>query len=103
MDNFNPTTRLENTTSKHYGNVLHALKAAFQKANLQPTGTPFPPDGNLVLIEDWRSEYYKFYGSGKSGTDCGRFSKARIFLDKNGHTRELGDKVYLIDGYLAPF
>ena len=53
--------------------------------------------------EDWRSEYYKFYGCGENGKDCARFKKARIFLDKNGHTRELGGKVYLIDGYLAPF
>jgi hypothetical protein len=103
MDNLYQTIRLDNTVSKHYGNVLHALKSAFQKAKLQSTSTPFPPDGNLVLIEDWRSEYYKFYGCGKNGKDGQRFKKARAFLDKNGHTREMGDKVYLIDDYVAPF
>ena len=95
MNNFNQTTLIENTTSLHHGSVLHSLKSAVAKANLQATGTPFPPDRNLIPIADWRREYSKLFSANRTRIMQQRFDRARIFLNKRGYTRELGDEVYL--------
>ena len=93
--NNDPTTLIENTTSLHHGSVLHSLKSAVAKANLQATGAPYPPDRNLIPIAEWRREYSKFFNAGGTRTMQQRFDRARIFLNKRGYTRELGDEVYL--------
>jgi len=93
--NNDPTTLIENTTSLHHGGVLHSLRSAVARANLQATGTPYPPDRNLIPIADWRREYIKLFSANGTRAMQRRFDRARTFLNKRGYTRELGDKVYL--------
>ena len=52
--------------SKNYDVALHSLQSALNKANLRPTKTPFPPDGNLISVDDWRHEFYAYFGKSVS-------------------------------------
>ena len=83
--------------SKNYDVALHSLQSALNKANLRSTKTPFPPDGNLISVEDWRREFYTYFGKSASWkAKSQRFARARKFLESNGYTRELAGSVWQI-------